>query len=186
MRKLLATLLLSIAPLAASAATGFTYDTIANPNNGDVAIWGSQNYTGADSFVFQIGKVENSQVTWWDLPLSSTYVPDTGYPNYLNKYPLAAGDNIVFQLIAGGNTYTAGFKDSLATAAFGTQGNYYNTYQNILTTISFMNDAGNTVFTFGVNGLKQGSAAAIPEPETYAMLLVGLGMVGAVARRRKQ
>lgn len=30
------------------------------------------------------------------------------------------------------------------------------------------------------------SAAAVPEPETYAMLLAGLGLVGFVARRRRQ
>lgn len=29
------------------------------------------------------------------------------------------------------------------------------------------------------------SAAPVPEPETYAMLLVGLGLVGSIARRRK-
>lgn len=29
-------------------------------------------------------------------------------------------------------------------------------------------------------------ATAVPEPETYAMLLAGLGLVGAVSRRRKQ
>jgi len=28
--------------------------------------------------------------------------------------------------------------------------------------------------------------AAIPEPETYAILLAGLGLLGFVARRRKQ
>lgn len=30
------------------------------------------------------------------------------------------------------------------------------------------------------------TVAAVPEPETYAMLLAGLGLMGAVARRRKQ
>jgi len=28
--------------------------------------------------------------------------------------------------------------------------------------------------------------AAVPEPETYAMLLGGLGLMGFIARRRKQ
>jgi hypothetical protein len=29
------------------------------------------------------------------------------------------------------------------------------------------------------------SVSPVPEPETYAMLLAGLGLVGAMARRRK-
>jgi len=36
--------------------------------------------------------------------------------------------------------------------------------------------------TFGLDTLT--IAAAVPEPETYAMLLAGLGLMGAVARRR--
>jgi hypothetical protein len=30
------------------------------------------------------------------------------------------------------------------------------------------------------------NVSAVPEPDTYAMLLGGLALVGAVARRRKQ
>ena len=30
------------------------------------------------------------------------------------------------------------------------------------------------------------SVTAVPEPETYALLLAGLGLIGAAARRRKQ
>jgi len=28
--------------------------------------------------------------------------------------------------------------------------------------------------------------AAVPEPETYAMLLAGLGLIGTIARRRRR
>jgi len=31
-----------------------------------------------------------------------------------------------------------------------------------------------------------GNVAAVPEPETYAMMMAGLGIMGVVARRRKQ
>lgn len=36
-----------------------------------------------------------------------------------------------------------------------------------------------------INDLTLATAAAVPEPETYAMLLAGLGVVGFVARRRR-
>ncbi|OYY93835.1 MAG: hypothetical protein B7Y41_10130 [Hydrogenophilales bacterium 28-61-23] len=38
----------------------------------------------------------------------------------------------------------------------------------------------------GNNGSIVVTVDAVPEPETYALLLVGLGLVGAVTRRRKQ
>jgi hypothetical protein len=45
-------------------------------------------------------------------------------------------------------------------------------------------------FTFGIRTTEAleptPPVAAIPEPETYAMMLAGLGLLGVAARRRKQ
>ncbi len=45
---------------------------------------------------------------------------------------------------------------------------------------------GNFVLLDGIGDNAVGfGVSAVPEPETYAMLLAGLGLVGAIARRRK-
>lgn len=57
--------------------------------------------------------------------------------------------------------------------------------------LSFVAQSESTTLSFtGVQatyyiGLDNVSVTAVPEPETYAMLLAGLGVMGAVARRRK-
>ena len=40
--------------------------------------------------------------------------------------------------------------------------------------------------SYQISVMSDVSVQAIPEPETYAMLLAGLGLLGFVARRRKQ
>jgi hypothetical protein len=56
------------------------------------------------------------------------------------------------------------------------------------------NFAGYSGFTFGsadggdpafIRITTEGIATAVPEPETYAMLLAGLGLIGGIVRRRK-
>ena len=44
---------------------------------------------------------------------------------------------------------------------------------------------GSAFQSFSANTLQLAAVPAVPEPETYAMMLGGLGLVGAVARRRR-
>lgn len=46
-------------------------------------------------------------------------------------------------------------------------------------------NSGNTAYGQILNNPGTWTVATVPEPETYAMILAGLGLMGAVARRRK-
>lgn len=47
------------------------------------------------------------------------------------------------------------------------------------------NDQKGTFYSIHISGVDSASVSAVPEPETFAMLLAGLGLVGVLARRRR-
>jgi hypothetical protein len=51
-------------------------------------------------------------------------------------------------------------------------------------TLALNNNSGNSSWVFSVASMEY-TVTAVPEPETYAMMLAGLGVLGAIARRRK-
>ena len=58
-------------------------------------------------------------------------------------------------------------------------------FTQIIRTDARSYQAGNFGLLDGIGDNAVGFAAAVPEPETYAMLLAGLGLMGTIARRRK-
>lgn len=101
-----------------------------------------------------------------------------------------------------GSTVDSGSANGLASAAVHIPQNFAPSVSILFDklvweyTLTSSDAATNTLngfdFGFGANlgyfdsNIQYVAAAPIPEPETYAMLLAGLGMLGFAARRRKQ
>jgi hypothetical protein len=55
--------------------------------------------------------------------------------------------------------------------------------------LDYLGFSGTTIYGAGTENMSLGYdvafAAAVPEPETYAQMLVGLGIVGSVVSRRR-
>jgi len=180
-KKLLTALLLSVVPLTASANTwitdpGFQF-TLTGPGQSLGITFEKTTFT---DYTLSFMAIEASGYTtpWKDALCSvvcdnksSTYMPDNG-------------TQIVFRLVADGNTYYAGIEG--LTGSAGATFNYDNTGRTL---ISFGTPLVYNEFSFTLKNVQQGALqplSSVPEPETYAMLLAGLAMVGSVARRRKQ
>ncbi len=58
-------------------------------------------------------------------------------------------------------------------------------FTQIVRTNARFYEAGNFGLLDGIGDNAAGFAPAVPEPETYAMFLAGLGLMGAIARRRR-
>jgi hypothetical protein len=142
--------------------------------------------------------------------VSGTYQGDSVSGNFAYWYTFTIDANI----LSADGTASITFKNTNHTLDFVTislfegthTGNNQNGLDELIKVDSFTSDPGNdwvqgtftfnplvTDYTFAITGKASGngalnftlSAAAVPEPAEYAMLLAGLGLVGMVVRRRK-
>jgi hypothetical protein len=138
---------------------------------------------------FDFGTLTNTPVVYDSGDLSPTF-------DDVFKFKLGAGNTAVIGGIVGISD-SAGFDFNIQTSLNGTT-------WGAPSAVSLTSDS-NGIFSFAqtVSGLTSGptywfrisgtttgaqytiNLAPVPEPETYAMLLAGLGLMGVIARRRK-
>ena len=165
MKNLFKGLLCAVAVMTSLAANAATYTYVGNWQVSDGPIWfgsppdGPLAYTGLEAAAFLFGGSPA------DYAISTNGVDPTTV-NHQAWYDVIG---------IGGNTFAEGYFNKYLGLYYGPTDGYIG--GDSASAYVQDNTSGLTNYAFRVN--------AVPEPETYAMLLAGLGVMGAVARRRK-
>lgn len=130
-------------------------------------------------------------------PVTASFQLDSNpTPSRINDQPIISSGQIFFDNVPG---VFNGISQNASSISFGT--GLASAFQISGTANSFAQFAGNPVFTgpltapvfspgtFTFTGFSSGTltvsqVAAVPEPATWAMMIVGIGAVGATMRRR--
>jgi len=152
-----------------TTGSGFFGDTFGVNNNGAMF---------SDRFTFSVNSTTGMD---FDAIISSiSHTADTGLDvTGLSLYRAAGGDGSgTGTLVTSGTSLQSGNIDvwTLSTDNL-TMGNYY-----VLVSGNIVSDAS---ASFG-GAVMMSPTAPVPEPETYGMMIAGLGVLGFLARRRKQ
>ena len=155
--------------VGAKAATTDMGTVGSNPTTFGGTVLGS-GVAFSDIFTFDISQ-NTTSFSVVDVPLSVGGLNYDGILTGLSLFSAGAngivggGDDTLLQSSTspGGDSLTLNYDQPLSGASF-------------ITVTGLSNGRAGAIYA--------GAVAAIPEPETYAMLLAGLGLMGAVVRRR--
>jgi hypothetical protein len=167
--KLVLSAALTAAFALGTAAQAATYNFTYAASDASLAAFGTIT-TGAAGNVTSITGFVGTHAITGLLGLSDLSTHSTGYFIY---------DNTVY---AGPSLSTPGLLFSVAGDATGQEWNLWGTGGVTGALASAVSGVGYVTETTGALFL---ATAAVPEPETYALMLAGLGAIGLIARRRK-
>lgn len=136
---------------------------------------------GVDDFIPGNGSYVDLDGTSSNSGLLSNNINLIGGTTYTLSFDLAGSqrgstETVNFNFGSTAGSYSLGSADAFSTRTLsftpGSDGSY---------SFSYLNASEDNVGVL----LDNVSVSAVPEPETYAMLLAGLGLMGAMSRRRK-
>ena len=152
----------NLGTISPSIATGFA----------GTALGGGQSFSDIFSFNFSGPNTGGTHFQVMDVP--TTVSPTVTFNGILTAISLFS---------AGANGVVGGGDDSLLKSSINPGGSSLSLdYTQSLSGPSYITVTGISNGSSGA--IFAGQIAPIPEPETYAMLLAGLGLMGAVVRRR--
>jgi hypothetical protein len=165
------------APAAAITSIDFVFDN--TPDSTVVApIVGSGNFTTPDTLGFGDFALSSLSSFSFSFTFGSVTFDETDIATPIGNVILRISQNGPMTLLTFGGSNGGPFGGSLDFV----DGTNQLSFQPSFGVLYFMNGGGNEFFgTFAA----QPTGATVPEPASWAMLIAGFGLVGAVARRRR-
>jgi PEP-CTERM motif len=201
MKPVLKALALSLAMVAGGAqAVGGSFDTVVPPGAIDYTF---DNLSGNSQMLITGGQIKTGDVantniqplggdgSYWSMDPSNAPATSEGsisFTSLMSKVSFLWGspdsfNNLVVRL-AGGGEYTV---VPFATGGVNANSRYLTIEAGAgeaISGLSFSSGSNSGNYAFEVDNLRY-TVSPIPEPETYALMLAGLGLVGFIARRRR-
>lgn len=142
------------------------------------SITGGSFQTGTNAFVGQLvyGGIVNNPGSIITFNFSTAITALGGFWDLAG--PGGMGSNITLNLIGGGTEVFSNYFSRTLAGSF--QG---FTASSAFNSMTLSEGTGCCQETFQLENLR---ISPVPEPETYAMFMVGLGLIGFMARRRKE
>lgn len=130
----------------------------------------------------------NVGTVWWNSAYADNYIQiDLGGLYSINSLTLQADNNDTYkiQYLNQNNTWTSLF-DMNPPDAWGMTTVTTTLSASILAHSFRISDGPGGDCCDSVSEFQAFGVAAVPEPETYALMLAGLGLIGVIARRRRR